>query len=69
MYNTKYAPNNLENSDTECNSSDEDIIGHITKQNQNKLSELDIFLKVDCAPALNDALNWWKVSWIIHKLL
>jgi hypothetical protein len=45
----------------ECDSSDEDLISHITKKCNESSSELDKFLKFDRAPALCNTLNWWKV--------
>jgi hypothetical protein len=69
IYNANYAPNDSENNVTECNSSDDDIINHITKQQHVKSSEFDIFLKVERAPALNNTLNWWKVSYYVIKVI
>lgn len=52
----------------EYNSSDEDLISHITKKKHTEpLSELDTFLKIDRAPALTNILDWWKVNFI-YKL-
>lgn len=52
----------------EYNSSDEDLISHITKQQHSDSSnELDKFLKVDRAPALCNTLDWWKVNFV-YKL-
>ena len=67
IYNANYVPNDLKNNDPECNSSDDDIVNYITKQQHVKSSEFDIFLKIEHAPALNNTLNWWKVSCIIKK--
>ena len=69
IYNARYAPNDFENNDTEHNSSDDDIVSHIAKQQHIRSSELDIFLKSDRAPALNNTLNWWKVSYIIKIIV
>jgi len=48
----------------EYNSSDEDLISHITKQTNESSNEVDKFLRIDRAPALCNILNWWKVSFI-----
>lgn len=69
IYNEKYAPNDFENDNEECNSSDDDIVSYITKQQPNRSSEFDTFLKVDRASALSDTLNWWKVSYYIIKII
>jgi hypothetical protein len=69
IYNANYAPNDLEINDTECNSSDDDIVNHITQQQRVKSSEFDVFLKVERAPALNNTLNWWKVSYCVIKII
>lgn len=48
----------------ECNSSDEDLISHISKRRRvEPVSEFDRFLKADRAQALCDTLCWWKVSY------
>lgn len=69
IYNARYAPNDFENNDTEHNSSDDDIVNHITKQRHVNSSEFDVFLKVDRAPALNNTLNWWKVNYYTMKII
>jgi hypothetical protein len=40
-------------------------VSHISQKQNLNLNELDVFLKTDRAPALNDILNWWKVSFKI----
>jgi hypothetical protein len=65
IYFEKYASREHENIDTEYNSSDEDLVSHISQKQNLNLNELDVFLKTDRAPALNDILNWWKVSFKI----
>ena len=42
----------------EYNSSDEDLISHITKQTNESSNEVDKFLRIDRAPALCNILNW-----------
>jgi hypothetical protein len=49
----------------EYDSSDEDLISHITKQRHTESSsELDKYLKIDRAPVLGNTLDWWKVNFI-----
>ena len=43
-------------------------MAHISQKQNLNLNELDVFLKTDRAPALNDILNWWKVSFKIKFL-
>ena len=51
----------------EYDSSDDDLISHITnKQQIELLNELDKFLKIDRASALCNTLDWWKVSLFIN---
>ena len=54
----KYASQEHENIDTEYDSSDEDLVTHISRKQNLNLNKLDVFLKTDCTPALNDILNW-----------
>jgi len=69
IYNKLYAPRVIENTNIDYNSSDEDIVSHISKwRHVETASEFDRFLKSDRAQALCDILNWWKVSFIILKL-
>lgn len=50
----------------EYNSSDEDLITHISKQhNTEPLNELDKFLKFDRPSALTNTLDWWKVNFYL----
>jgi hypothetical protein len=61
-----YAPQELHSINIEYNSSDEDLVSHISKrQRTESVSELDRYLKADRATALTDVLKWWKVSFII----
>ena len=53
-----YAPKILEDINMEYNSSDEDLISHITKQTNESSNEVDKFLRIDRAPALCNILNW-----------
>ena len=65
----KYASREHENIDTEYDSSDEDLVTHISRKQNLNLNELEVLLKTDRAPALNDILNWWKVSFIFNFLI
>jgi len=66
IYNTLYTPQEIQNISIEYNSSDEDLVSHISKRRRTEpVSELDRYLKADRAQALTDILNWWKVSFII----
>ncbi|CAB4443314.1 unnamed protein product [Rhizophagus irregularis] len=61
IYNMLYAPQEIQNISIEYNSSDEDLVSHISKRRRTEpVSELDRYLKADCAQALTDILNWWK---------
>ena len=69
IYNKLYAPQVIENTNIDYNSSDEDIVSHISKwRHVESVNEFDCFLKADRAQAFCDILNWWKVNFIILKL-
>ena len=60
----------INNINNEYNSSDEDLITHISKrQRVERSNEFDIFIKGDRAPALSDTLNWWKVNYFKYYYL
>ena len=60
---TLYAPQETQNTNIEYNSSDEDLVSHISKRRRiETVSEFDRYLNADRAQALCDTLNWWKVS-------
>ncbi|GET02882.1 zinc finger BED domain-containing protein RICESLEEPER 2-like [Rhizophagus clarus] len=61
LYKTLYAPQETQNTNIEYNSSDEDLVSHISKWRRiESVSEFDRYLKADRAQALCDILNWWK---------
>ncbi|GBC36498.1 zinc finger BED domain-containing protein RICESLEEPER 2-like [Rhizophagus irregularis DAOM 181602=DAOM 197198] len=61
IYKGKYAPIEINNINNEYDSSDEDLITHISKRRRvEKSNEFETFIKGDRAPALSDTLNWWK---------
>jgi len=54
----------------EYNSSDEDLVSHISKrQHIETVSEFERFINAERAQALSCTLNWWKVSFIILKVI
>ncbi|CAB5188246.1 unnamed protein product [Rhizophagus irregularis] len=58
---TLYAPQEIQNTNIEYNSSDEDLVSHISKWRCiESISEFDRYLNADQAQALCDTLNWWK---------
>ena len=60
---TLYAPQETQNTNIEYNSSDKDLVSHISKwRHIESVSEFDRYLNADRAQALCDTLNWWKVS-------
>ncbi|CAB4404668.1 unnamed protein product [Rhizophagus irregularis] len=62
IYNTLYAPKEIQNTKIECNSSDEDLVSHISKQQRiESIGELDRYLKADRAQPLTNVLKWWKL--------
>lgn len=67
IYSEKYAPRECEVDNIEYNSSDDDLVSHISKKQPIRSNEFEVFLKVDRAHALTDTLNWWKVSFIIKN--
>ncbi|CAB4475904.1 unnamed protein product [Rhizophagus irregularis] len=59
---TLYAPQEIQNTNIEYNSSDEDLVSHISKWRCiESISEFDRYLNADQAQALCDTLNWWKL--------
>ncbi|CAB5205914.1 unnamed protein product [Rhizophagus irregularis] len=57
-----YAPKEIQNTRIECNSSDEDLVSHISKQQRiESIGELDRYLKADRAQPLTNVLKWWKL--------
>ena len=53
-----YVSQKIQNTNIECNSSDEDLISHISKRHcVESVSEFDHFLKADRAQAFCDTLN------------
>ncbi|CAB5357773.1 unnamed protein product [Rhizophagus irregularis] len=65
IYNTLYVPKEIQNTRIECNSSDEDLVSHISKRQRiESIGELDHYLKADRAQPLTNVLKWWKVSFI-----
>ncbi|CAB4384487.1 unnamed protein product [Rhizophagus irregularis] len=64
IYNTLYVPKEIQNTRIECNSSDEDLVSHISKRQRiESIGELDHYLKADRAQPLTNVLKWWK----LHK--
>ncbi|CAB5388098.1 unnamed protein product [Rhizophagus irregularis] len=62
IYNTLYAPKEIQNTRIECNSSDENLVSHISKQQRiESIGELDRYLKADRAQPLTNVLKWWKL--------
>lgn len=60
---TLYASQKTQNTNIKYNSSDEDLVSHISKRRRiESVSEFDRYLNADRAQALCDTLNWWKVS-------
>jgi hypothetical protein len=59
-----YAPRDTQNTNVDYNSSEEDLVSHISKRRRtdNSVSEFDRYIKADRAKALCNILNWWKVS-------
>ena len=54
----------------EYNSSDEDLVSHISKWRRIEIvSKFERFINVERAQALFCTLNWWKVSFIILKVI
>ncbi len=54
----------------EYNSSDEDLVSHISKRRCiETVSEFEQFINAEHAQALFCTLNWWKVSFIILKVI
>jgi hypothetical protein len=66
IYSEKYASKENEDIDIEYNSSEEDLVSHITTRQDSNLNELEMFLKTKHAPALENILDWWKVSLILN---
>ena len=62
IYHEKYAPEEHNSINIEYDSSDEDLMSHITKQENLNLNEFELFLKTEPASALSNILNWWQVS-------
>ncbi|EXX58507.1 hypothetical protein RirG_197330 [Rhizophagus irregularis DAOM 197198w] len=61
LYMTLYAPQETQNTNIEYNSSNEDLVSHISKRRRiETVSEFDRYLNADRAQALCDTLNWWK---------
>ncbi|GBC16860.2 zinc finger BED domain-containing protein 1-like [Rhizophagus irregularis DAOM 181602=DAOM 197198] len=61
LYMTLYAPQETQNTNIEYNSSDKDLVSHISKwRHIESVSEFDRYLNADRAQALCDTLNWWK---------
>ncbi|CAB4413277.1 unnamed protein product [Rhizophagus irregularis] len=61
LYMTLYAPQETQNTNIEYNSSDEDLVSHISKRRRiESVSEFDRYLNADQTQALCDTLNWWK---------
>ncbi|CAB5363097.1 unnamed protein product [Rhizophagus irregularis] len=61
LYMMLYAPQETQNTNIEYNSSDEDLVSHISKRHRiESVSEFDRYLNADRAQALCDTLNWWK---------
>ncbi|CAB4492734.1 unnamed protein product [Rhizophagus irregularis] len=59
LYITLYAPQETQNTNIEYNSSDEDLVSHISKWHRiETVSEFDRYLNADRAQALCDTLNW-----------
>ena len=55
---TLYAPQETQNTNIEYNSSDEDLVSHISKRRRiESVSEFDRYLNADRAQALCDTLN------------
>lgn len=70
IYKGKYAPIEINNINNEYDSSDEDLITHISKRRRvEKSNEFETFIKGDRAPALSDTLNWWKVKNILNTII
>ncbi|CAB4496358.1 unnamed protein product [Rhizophagus irregularis] len=62
LYMMLYAPQETQNTNIEYNSSDEDLVSHISKRHRiESVSEFDRYLNADRAQALCDTLNWWKL--------
>jgi hypothetical protein len=51
----------------EYNSSDEDLVSHISRKQKTNLNlnEFELFLNTQRAGALDNILNWWKVNFNI----
>ncbi|CAB5196259.1 unnamed protein product [Rhizophagus irregularis] len=61
LYMMLYTPQETQNTNIEYNSSDEDLVSHISKWRRiETVSEFDRYLNADRAQALCDTLNWWK---------
>ncbi|GES74848.1 zinc finger BED domain-containing protein RICESLEEPER 2-like [Rhizophagus clarus] len=61
LYKTLYVPQETQNTNIEYNSSDEDLVSHISKWHRiESVSEFDRYLKAARAQALCNILNWWK---------
>ncbi|CAB5193101.1 unnamed protein product [Rhizophagus irregularis] len=61
LYMTLYAPQETQNTNIEYNSSDEDLVSHISKRRRiESVSEFDRYFNANRAQALCDTLNWWK---------
>ncbi|CAB5381884.1 unnamed protein product [Rhizophagus irregularis] len=61
LYMMLYTPQETQNTNIEYNSSDEDLVSHISKWRRiETVSEFDRYFNADRAQALCDTLNWWK---------
>ena len=57
IYSKKYAPREFEVDNVKYNSSDDDLVSHISKRQPIRSNEFKVFLKVDHAHTLIDTLN------------
>jgi hypothetical protein len=57
----RYAPKEHENIGIDYDSSDEDLMSHISTKQDLNLNELELFLNTKRALALDNILDWWKV--------